>query len=76
MAKSTATTKVRRRSAGEGAVYPFRGGHRGAITWTDPDGNRHKRTVAGRTADEARGKLAEDGRRDRAAEDPCLTTWI
>ncbi len=63
MPKSTATTKVRRRSAGEGAVYPFRGGHRGAITWTDPDGTRHKRTVTGRTADEARGKL-DDLRRD------------
>lgn len=62
MAESTAP-KVRRRSAGEGAVYPFRGGHRGAITWTDPDGTRHKRTVTGRTADEARGKL-DDLRRD------------
>jgi integrase len=62
MPKSTAT-KVRRRSAGEGAVYPFRGGHRGAITWTDPDGTRHKRTVQGRTADEARAKL-DDLRRD------------
>jgi integrase len=63
MAKSTAPTKARRRSAGEGAVYPFRGGHRGAITWTDPDGTRHKRTVMGRTADEARVKL-DDIRRD------------
>ena len=59
MAKSTAPPKVRRRSAGEGAVYAFRGGHRGAITWTDPDGTRHKRTVMGRTADEARAKLDE-----------------
>jgi integrase len=63
MPKSTAATKVRRRSAGEGAVYAFRGGHRGAITWTDPDGTRHKRTVMGRTADEARAKL-DDIRRD------------
>ncbi len=63
MGKSTAPTKVRRRSAGEGAVYPFRGGHRGAITWTDPDGTRHKRTVTGRTADEARAKL-DDLRRE------------
>ena len=57
MPKSTAPTKVRRRSAGEGAVYAYRGGHRGAITWTDPDGTRHKRIVTGRTADEARAKL-------------------
>ena len=63
MPKSTAPTKVRRRSAGEGAVYPFRGGHRGAITWTDPDGTHHKRVVQGRTADEARDKL-DDLRRD------------
>ncbi|HSW43087.1 MAG TPA: tyrosine-type recombinase/integrase [Patescibacteria group bacterium] len=62
MVKSTAT-KVRRRSAGEGTVYPFRGGHRGAITWTDPDGTRHRRVVAGRTADEARDKL-DDLRRE------------
>lgn len=63
MTKSTASTKVRRRSAGEGSVYPFRGGHRGAITWTDPDGTQHKRTVTGRTADETRDKL-DDLRRD------------
>lgn len=65
MAKSTAPpkAKVRRRSAGEGSVYPYRDGHRGAITWTDPDGSRHRRTVTGRTADEARAKL-DDLRRD------------
>lgn len=64
MPKSTAPTKVRRRSAGEGSVYPYRDGrHRGAITWTDPDGTQHKRTVTGRTADEARAKL-DDLRRD------------
>lgn len=60
MAKSTATRgKVRRRSPGEGTVYPFRDRHRGAITWTDEAGIRHKRTVTGRTADEAREKLDE-----------------
>ena len=61
MAKSTAprAVKDRRRSGGEGTVYEYRGKHRGAITWTDPDGSRHKRTVTGRTADEARAKLDE-----------------
>jgi integrase len=78
MSKSTAPPKVRRRSGGEGTVYPFRDGHRGAITWTDPDGTRHKRTVTGRTADEARGKL-DDLRRDLrlgtlAPAGPALTT--
>lgn len=58
MAQSTAR-KVRRRSAGEGTIYPYRGGHRGAITYTDPDGTRHKRVVTGRTSDEARAKLDE-----------------
>jgi integrase len=62
MPKSTARSK-RRRSAGEGSIYPFRGGHRGAVTWTDPDGTRHRRVVSGRTADEARAKL-DDLRRD------------
>jgi integrase len=55
--------KTRRRSAGEGTIYPYRGKHRGAITWTDPDGTRHKRTVTGRTAEEARARL-DDLRRD------------
>ena len=64
MAKSTATkTRVRRRSAGEGSVYEYRGGHRGAITWTGADGKRHRRVVSGRTAEEARDKL-DDLRRD------------
>lgn len=62
MTKSTGRGN-RRRSAGEGTVFPFRDGHRGAITWTDPDGTQHKRTVKGRTADEARAKL-DDLRRD------------
>ena len=56
---SKSTTRVRRRSGGEGTVYPYRGGHRGAITWTDPDGKRQKRIVSGRTAAEARAKLDE-----------------
>ena len=51
--------KTRRRSAGEGSVY--RNGNRwsGAVTWTDPDGTRHRRMVSGETSDEARGKLDE-----------------
>jgi integrase len=53
----TKSPKVRRRSAGEGTVYPFRGAHRGALTWTEPDGTQHKRTVTGRTSAEARDKL-------------------
>src|SRR5262245_37205603 len=58
MAKSTARGS-RRRSAGEGSVYPFRGGYRGAVTWTDHESRRHRRVVTGRTVDETRAKLDE-----------------
>jgi integrase len=45
----------RRRSPGEGSVYQIADGRwRGAITWTEPDGRRHRRTVSGRTSAEAR----------------------
>src|SRR4051794_24049186 len=75
MPKSTARSD-RRRSPGEGTVYPFRGGHRGALTWTDPDGTRHKRTVTGRTSAEARDKLdvlRRDLRLGTIAPDPTVT---
>src|SRR6185503_1241990 len=62
MPKSTARSD-RRRSPGEGTVYPYRGGHRGAVTWTEPDGTRQKRTVTAPTAAEARDKL-DDLRRE------------
>lgn len=57
------TKRTRRRSPGEGSVYPFRGAHRGVVTWTDPDGARHRRTVRGQTSAEARDKL-DDLRRE------------
>ncbi len=48
------------RSAGEGSIYASPdGGWRGAMTWTDPDGTRHRRMVRGRTSAEARDKLDE-----------------
>ena len=52
---------TRRRSPREGTVYrrKDRPGWRGRITWTDPDGTRHARVVAGATSQEARGKLDE-----------------
>ena len=62
MTKSTAA-KVRRRSAGEGSVYRNGERWRGAVTWTEPDGTRHRRLVTGATSDEAREKL-DDLRRD------------
>jgi integrase len=84
MSKST-ERKDRRRSPGEGTVFPFRGGHRGALTWTDPAGKRHKRIVSGRTAAEARDRL-DDLRRElrlgtltddaRATVGDYLAGWI
>ena len=62
MPKSTAT-KNRRRSPGEGSVYPFRDGYAGAIAWTDPDGTRHRRTLTGPTSVDVRDKL-DDFRRE------------
>jgi integrase len=52
--------RTRRRSAGEGSVYPRtdgKPGWRGAVTWTDPDGTKRRRVVAGRTQVEARDRL-------------------
>jgi integrase len=56
MPESTAR-RSRRRSAGEGSVYRRGDGWRGAVTWTEPSGSRHRRTVSGRTQAEARQKL-------------------
>ncbi len=58
MAESTAR-RARRRSPGEGSVYKTADGRRwrGAVSWTDPDGKRHRRVVQGRTAQEARDRL-------------------
>ncbi len=77
MPDSTAR-KARRRSAGEGSVYRNGDRWRGAITWTDPAGTRHRRTVTGRTAESARAKLDELRRDLRlgtlAPAGPGLTT--
>jgi integrase len=58
MASYPTSRTRRRRSPGEGSIYEIADGRwRGAITWTEPDGRRHRRTVAGRTSAEAREKL-------------------
>ena len=85
MAQSTARP-TRRRSAGEGSVYRKGTRWRGAVTWTEPDGTRHRRIVSGATAAEARDKL-DDLRRDlrlgtiapagpAATVADFLATWI
>ena len=48
MAKSTAA-KARRRANGEGSIFEYRGGWRAAITYTDADGIRRRRTVTGKS---------------------------
>ncbi len=60
MSQRATAKKDRHRSPGEGSVYEVdAGGHhwRGAITWTDPDGTRHRRVVQGETSKDARDKL-------------------
>jgi len=55
---SYSTTRTRRRSAGEGSVYEAADGRwRGAISWTEPDGSRHRRLVSARTSAVARARL-------------------
>jgi integrase len=62
--KEGTTPKTRHRSPGEGSVYEVREGFwRGALTWTDPDGSRHRRFVSGHTSAAARDAL-DDLRRD------------
>lgn len=49
---------ARRRSPGEGSVYPTKDGRwRGAVTWTNPDGSQGRRFVSGATQGEARAKV-------------------
>jgi integrase len=63
VANATAARKERRRSSGEGSVYETKEGWRGALTWTDDDGSRHRRVVRGPTSQAARDKL-DNLRRD------------
>ncbi len=51
--------KERRRSGGKGSVYETADGWRGAVSWTDDDGTRHRRVVRGTTSQAVRGKLDE-----------------
>jgi integrase len=53
----TTKAKVRRRSAGEGSVYETGDRWRGAVTWTDAAGTRHRRTITSPTSKGARDKL-------------------
>jgi integrase len=59
VAVTSTARKERRRSGGEGSVYETAEGWRGAMTWTDDDGARHRRVVRGTTSQGARDKLDE-----------------
>ncbi len=50
--------KARRRANGEGSIYPYRGGWRGAVTWTDPDGTRHRKVVSAKLKDDVRRRVS------------------
>ncbi len=87
MAESS-VRKSRRRSAGEGSVYPDSDGKRwrGVVTWTEPDGRRRRRYVSAATSAAARDKvdkLRADLRLGTMAPvgppltvDEYLTSWI
>jgi integrase len=86
MAKSTGRNP-RRRSPREGTIYARkdRPGYRGEITWTDPDGRRHRRIVSGATSQETRARLDELRRQlrlgtldatDRGTVGEYLAGWI
>jgi integrase len=86
MAKSTGR-RTRRRSPHEGTIYPRtdRPGWRGEITYTDPDGTRHRRVVSGSTSQAARAKLDDLRTRlqlgtleaaDRGTVGDYLSGWI
>lgn len=53
----SATNRNRRRANGEGSIYAYRGRYRGALTWTDRDGTRQRRTLYGKTQAEVRRQL-------------------
>jgi integrase len=55
MTKSTGT---RRRANGEGSIFPYRDRWRGAVTWTDADGIRHKRVVTSKVKGDVRREVA------------------
>jgi integrase len=64
VAEATTPKKDRHRSPGEGSVYEVSEGHwRGALSWTDSDGLRHRRAVSGHTSAETHDKL-DDLRRE------------
>jgi hypothetical protein len=53
--------KERHRSGGEGSVYETAEGWRGAMTWTDDDGARHRRVVRGTTSQGAATSSTNSG---------------
>ena len=66
---------TRHRSPGEGSIYPYRGRHRGALTWTNSDGVRQRRTVYGKTRAEVRQQLNDlRAQLDKGLEPPKVGT--
>jgi len=51
------TAKVRRRRRGEGSIFEYRDGWRGAISWVDLNGKRCRRVVTAKRRDDVRREL-------------------
>jgi integrase len=72
MQESTAKARGRR---GQGSIFEYRGGWRGAISWVDPNGKRCRRTVTAKNRADVRREL--DKLRvdlDRGLTPPATTT--
>lgn len=52
------TGKRPRRANGEGSIYPFRDGWRGAAVYTDDQGRRRRRVFSARLKDDVRRRMA------------------
>ena len=79
------TGKARRRRNGEGSIFEYRDGWRGAIVWIDPNGKRCRRVVTGKrrtmsaanstsAACRPRPRTDAAGERRRSAE--FLARWL
>lgn len=79
-------SNVRRRGNGEGSLYfdKKRGRWRGAVAWTDPDGQTHRKSITGTGYADIRRKVAavrselDAGRKPASAQTVAsyLTGWL
>ena len=69
-----------RRRNGEGSIYPVKGGYRGYVWCTRPDGTRYRKYVRGKTYDDTQRawlKLRDEASRGPVASDePSLEKFL